>query len=313
MFIENAWKSLHKPWMYLVGAVVSFLASQLGGVFLLFFVGRKWIKEGKDPMLLTDQSNIMTALDSNTTFFLMLSGFAIGLVVLFLFVKRIHKQQIKDLTTTRSKVDGKRILFGFLLVAVPSLLLTLTDYWMHPEDYILQFDWLPFLGLLVIALIFIPIQTSFEEYIFRGYLLQGIGVNTRSRILALWIPSLIFGGMHLFNPEVTALGYSVMIYYIGAGLFLGIITLMDEGLELALGYHAGNNLIIALLVTSEWTVFQTNSILKDTSAPSLGIEVFFMVLLMYPIFIFLLAKKYKWVDFRTKLFGKVEESKIEIE
>ena len=30
---------------------------------------------------------------------------------------------------------------------------------------------------------------------------------------------------------------------------------MDEGMELALGFHAGNNLIIALMVTSDWTVF----------------------------------------------------------
>ena len=37
---------------------------------------------------------------------------------------------------------------------------------------------------------------------------------------------------------------------------------MDEGLELALGFHAANNLCGALLLTADWTAFQTNSILK---------------------------------------------------
>jgi hypothetical protein len=34
----------------------------------------------------------------------------------------------------------------------------------------------------------------------------------------------------------------MFVYYIGTGLFLGILTLMDE-MELALGFHAANNLV----------------------------------------------------------------------
>ena len=37
---------------------------------------------------------------------------------------------------------------------------------------------------------------------------------------------------------------------------------MDEGLELALGFHAANNLIAVLLLTADWTAFQTHSILR---------------------------------------------------
>jgi hypothetical protein len=32
---------------------------------------------------------------------------------------------------------------------------------------------------------------------------------------------------------------------------------MDEGMELALGFHAANNLVSALLFTSDWSAFQT--------------------------------------------------------
>jgi uncharacterized membrane protein len=96
-----------------------------------------------------------------------------------------------------------------------------------------------------------------------------------------------------------------MVYYVGTGFFLGIITLMDEGMELSLGFHAGTNLIIVLLVTSDWTVFQTNSILLDLSDPSKGIEVVLPVFILYPILLGVMAWKYKWTNWKEKLFGKV--------
>ena len=96
-----------------------------------------------------------------------------------------------------------------------------------------------------------------------------------------------------------------MLYYIGTGFFLGVITLMDEGLELALGFHAGNNIAAALLVTTDWTVFQTNAILKDISEPSAGWDILLPVLIMYPVFLGIMAWRYKWKNWGDKLFGKV--------
>ena len=150
-----------------------------------------------------------------------------------------------------------------------------------------------------------PIQSSLEEYIFRGYLMQGFATLFRSRWGALLLTSLVFGSLHLFNPEVEKLGYGVMIYYIGTGLFLGILTLMDEGIELALGFHAANNLTTALLVTSSWTAFQTESILIDISEPSLGGEIFISLFLIYPLFLFLMSNKFNWSGYKAKLISKL--------
>lgn len=313
MFIEKAYKGLHKSWMYLVGGVLSFFVSQLGGVFLLIFVGRKLMERGGNIASIGNTEVLMNTLSANFTLFLMLFGFFLGLLSLFLVVRYVHRQKIKDLTTTRSKVDFRRIGFGFLLVSVPSTILIGIGYYLNPEEYLLQFDLYPFLTLLLIAIIFIPIQTSFEEYLFRGYLLQGIGVHTKSRAAALLLTSVVFGMLHYFNPEVEKMGNFIMVYYIGTGLFLGIITLMDEGLELALGYHAGNNLMAALLITSDWSVFQTNAVLKDISEPSVIYEVLIFVGIFMPAYYFILAKKYKWTDFRKKIFGKIENPAISLE
>ena len=112
--------------------------------------------------------------------------------------------------------------------------------------------------------------------------------------------------MHIANPEVDKMGYIIMIYYIGTGLFLGIITLMDEGMELALGFHAANNLITALLVTSDWTAFQTHSVLKEVSEPAMGLSVVLPVFIIFPILLFIFSKKYNWHNWKEKLTGKLE-------
>jgi hypothetical protein len=180
---------------------------------------------------------------------------------------------------------------------------------MTPEDYVYNFKLMPFLILCLVAIIFIPLQTSFEEYLFRGYLMQGIGVVTRRKWIPLISTSLIFGLLHIANPEIEQLGYILMVYYIGTGLFLGIITLMDEGMELALGFHAANNLFTALLVTADWTAFQTHSIFKDISEPETAgfFDVFMPVLIVFPIVLFIFSKKYKWTNWNDKLFGRVNE------
>ncbi|MCB0468017.1 MAG: CPBP family intramembrane metalloprotease, partial [Aequorivita sp.] len=211
---------------------------------------------------------------------------------------------------SRKKIDWGRVFFGFALIAITTTVVTGLDYYNNPEDYVLQFNLVPFVILAIIAIIMIPLQTSFEEYLFRGYLMQGIGVLAKNKWLPLLITSVVFGGLHLANPEVDKLGNVIMIFYIGTGFFLGIMTLMDEGMELALGFHAGNNLIAALLVTADWTVFKTNSVLKDISEPSAGFDVIAPVLILYPILLLIMAWRYKWTDWGGKLFGKVEEPNI---
>ena len=136
--------------------------------------------------------------------------------------------------------------------------------------------------------------------------MQGIGLMAGKRWVPLVITSMIFGLLHLFNPEVEKLGYGIMVYYIGTGFFLGILTLMDEGLELAIGFHAANNLLTALLVTADWTAFQTESLYRDISEPELGWDVFLPVLVIYPILLYVFSKKYGWTNWKERLAGDVQ-------
>ena len=309
MYIAQAFKVWHEWWRYLLGVIIA-----IAGVFIfsaphLIAIFVKTAQGGIDMERMDDTNYILTLFESNLNFFFILLPFAGGLLCLFLAVRYLHNQSIRSLTTARPKTDWKRFWFAFLFWGIISSGLVILDYYMTPEDYVWNFQLQPFIILCVIAICLVPLQTSFEEYLFRGYLMQGIGVLAKNRWLPLLLTSLVFGLLHIANPEVDKLGPIIMVYYIGTGLFLGIMTLMDEGMELALGFHAANNLFTALLVTADWTAFQTHSILKDISDPTAAglTDVIVPVFVMFPILLFIFSKVYKWNNWKEKLTGTIVE------
>lgn len=305
-YIQQAFNYKHDFWRYLVGSLLIFIASVIGQIPFTIFTIYKGVQKGLD-LTQMDQNDLLNMLEPNLNLFLLLISFAFGLAGLFIIVRTLHDQTIVSLTTARKKIDWKRIWFAFFFWGIISSGLVLIDYYMNPEGYEYNFEMNRFIILAIIAVALIPIQTSLEEYIFRGYLMQGFGTLAKNRWFPLLLTSLIFGLLHIANPEVEKLGYSIMVYYIGTGLFLGIITLMDEGMELALGFHAANNLFTALLVTANWTAFQTHSILKDVAEPSLEfIDLILPVFIIFPILTFIFGKIYKWNNWKEKLFGKFE-------
>lgn len=308
MFIEQAYRSLHEGWRYLVGTLLILAGWMLIGQIPLTIVLLVNIlkKEMNGIPSSTYEMVAAAGIDSNLFIFLMLFSFAVGLLTIYLVAKYLHKQSFKKLTTTRKKTDWKRILLSFGLVSAYLIISTAIDYYTHPENYEVQFQLVPFLILFVISIIFVPLQTSFEEYLFRGYLMQGLGIIVKNRWFPLLVTSVIFGSLHFFNPEVTKFGPWIMLYYIGTGLFLGVLTLMDEGMELSLGFHAANNLITILLVTADWTAFQSNSILKDITEPDGAVkELIVSLLILYPLFLLIFARKYKWSNWKEKLTGRI--------
>lgn len=310
MYIKQAFNVKHNWWLYIAGLAIIFIAVLLGQIPYTVILISKALESGSDLQNL-DLNQAMNLLESNLNLFLMLLSYAAGLLGVLFVVKYLHEQSLRSLTTSRSKIDWRRFGFAFLFWGIISSTMVLIDHYMYPEHYEFNFKLVPFLILAAIALVLVPLQTSFEEYLFRGYLMQGLGVLCKNKWVPLIVTSSLFGLLHIANPEIEKLGYILLVHYIGTGFFLGIITLMDEGLELALGFHAANNLFTALLVTADWTAFQTHSILRDVSDPDISnSEVFASVLIIYPILIFIFAKVYKWNNWKDKLAGSVTKDPV---
>jgi len=304
-FIQQAYKGENQWWAYLVTIIILFFGWQFIGVIPLIGAAFYYADDTSEFMTSANHNFATLGMDANLYLFLIIVTFLAGLLSLFFGIKNIHKRKIVTLITSRDKVDWSRIFYAFSIWAVIGVAMIAVGYFMSPEDYVWNFKPLPFFILVVISFLFLPIQTSMEELLFRGYLMQGFGTWFKKSFVALLLTSVIFGLLHGLNPEVEKLGWISMVYYIGTGLVLGIFTLMDEGTELALGFHAANNIIAAVLVTANWTVFQTDALLIDTSEPSVGLEMFVPVLILYPLVLFIFSKKYSWTNWQEKLMGTI--------
>jgi len=306
-FIQKGFIGRIEWYWYMLTMGIVFVFWQILGVVPLSIVAyleagsfNNFMKAGKDAFA-------SLGIDSNLYLFLALLTLITGLLGLVIGVKFLHKKTILDITTSRQKVDWRRVSFSFLLWFFISVSFIVVGILLDDENLVWNFKPIPFLILVLISIFFIPLQTSFEELLMRGYLMQGLGVLAKNKWLPLIVTSLIFGLLHGANPEVEKLGQGVMVFYIGTGLLFGITTLMDEGTEIALGMHAANNIVAAVFVTTDWTAFQTEALYIDTSEPSLGWETYLPVFVLYPIVLLIFSKKYGWKNWSEKLFGKVEE------
>ena len=298
MFIEQAYKGNNSWWRVLIttlSAVGIFLAN-----FIAFFMMSKEQVE--------ELYQSMKDIPNNWSLVMNLSIFIFLLSILFMMVRVLHNRNILTLTTSRDTVDFKRIFFSFFLVVLSTIIVFIITYFIDNSTIVWNFNPLKFAILFLISSLLFPFQIGFEEYLFRGYLMQQIGIIVKNKWFPLVFTSVIFGLFHSANPEVAQLGYGVMVFYIGTGLLLGIMTLMDEGLELALGFHLGNNMMAALLITSDYSAIRTDAVFKYTGVENpadILNEMIFSIAIVYPIILYIFAKRYNWTNWKAKLTGKV--------
>ncbi|MFY0603383.1 MAG: CPBP family intramembrane metalloprotease [Flavobacteriaceae bacterium] len=297
-FVQQVYKGKNDWWMYFVSYIVLFAPFALN---ILAFILMPEIFD----TAYEDMKNFKG--DKNMYLALNLLPFVFLLLLLIFFVKYMHQRSFTSLVTSRKKIDWSRFFYAFFIWGFISTAIISIGIFIAPENFIWNFKPIKFFMLVIVSLLFIPLQTSFEELFFRGYLMQGIGLLVKNKWMPLLVTSILFGTMHWFNPEVEKIGDIALIFYIGTGFLFGITTLMDEGTELALGMHAVNNILAAVFITTDWTVFQTDAMYIDISEPSVGWEMFFPVLVIYPLMIFIFSKKYGWTNWKEKLFGTIEK------
>ncbi|RME16549.1 MAG: CPBP family intramembrane metalloprotease, partial [Bacteroidetes bacterium] len=193
---------------------------------------------------------------------LLLGMFAFTFWAFYLSVKKIHQKPFISIVTAYPRIRWSRFFFAFGVWCFLFLSMFLIDYlWISPDDYTFNFDAKKFILLLIISALLLPIQSSFEELFFRGYLMQGLSLISKNGIMPLLFTSLLFGLAHMNNPEAEEFGAAIMFpYYSLFGAFLGLLTLWNNGVELSMGIHVANNLLSSILITSENTVLQTDAL-----------------------------------------------------
>lgn len=265
MFLEKVYNGRNQWYYYVFTLLVTFMAWQFIGVIPLgIYTFVKYPALLQDPSLLPQFLN--QAMRTNTGLALMLLAFAFGLVALLLCVKYIQKKKYTDIITGRRQIDWERILFGAGIWALLAFLsFGIQAAYADPSELVFQFELLPFLKLVIISFTLLPLQTSFEELLFRGYLMQWSAYLFRYRWISILLTGILFGAMHAANPETNMGFWIVMPQYILMGILLSYVTVKDDGMELALGLHMANNITAALTVTSSSYTLQTHALFRITN------------------------------------------------
>jgi membrane protease YdiL (CAAX protease family) len=284
-------------WQYVLGILIAFsgyLLFQLVMIVPLISAatnnGISMTEISANPNILFDPEKV--GMNKSLLLGLMMGMFVFTLLFLWLAIKFIQQKTLTSIITGFEKIRWKRYFFSFGIWGSLITILTILSYLISPQDIEVRFNADQFFILLIVAVIFIPIQTATEELIFRGYLMQGFGLAFKNGIAPIIITSILFGLMHASNPEAKVHGLAIMMpYYMFFGAFLAIITMLDEGLELAMGIHCANNLFSSLLVCSKNSVLQTDAIFYTAVENPAG--EFFIWIIMASVCFFILFKKYK--------------------
>ena len=167
---------------------------------------------------------------------MMLFPFLIGLLAFILLIKPLNNRTFKITINGTGKIRWNRFIVSVLVWLILSAIYLFIYLKADPSNFSLNNVSETLIILIVVAFLLVPFQAAFEEVLFRGYLMQGFAVLTRNRWFPLLMTSLLFGLMHAFNPEVEEFGFLTMMpQYVAFGLIFGIITILDDGIEAAIG------------------------------------------------------------------------------
>ncbi len=231
-----------------------------------------------DPVMRTDTmefiekyvSPVPNYIFTNLSIYCMLLG-------VFIAVKWIHKRPFGTLINYNARIKWSRFWIGFLVFGTLISMGTAVDYIMNPETYTLSIDSSKFWITLPLILIMTPLQTTTEELVFRGYVIQSFGLKIKNGLILSLISGVLFTLPHLANPEIYAsnkLGVfstiCMILNYFVIGMVLAMITIRTNSLEAAMGAHAVNNLFCFLLVGYPDTALPTNTVFFTSSFEPVG-------------------------------------------
>jgi uncharacterized protein len=117
--------------------------------------------------------------------------------------------------------------------------------------------------LAVSALIGLFVQTFAEEFIFRGYITQGILLALKKPLPAAIVSGLLFGAVHIPNGLQQALNAVVF------GIVCSLIAIRTGGIALTCGLHLTNNYFGAVVVVSAGDVFKGSPGIVTQNTPQL--------------------------------------------
>jgi membrane protease YdiL (CAAX protease family) len=304
--LEASFSGKNSVWRYLIMIVAIFAATNsIGAIPIMISIA---VRSAADPSVIeklaADPNNLgALGIEPNSYLLMMIFPFIVGLIMFTLLVKPLNYRSLRAVINGNVKFRWNRFFIAAIVWVVIGALYLIINLKVDPSNFILNNFSRTLIPLILISIFLIPLQASFEEILFRGYLMQGFTVLIRNRLFPLLMTSVVFGLLHVLNPEVKEFGFFSMIpQYVLFGIIFGIITIMDDGIEAAMGAHAANNAFLSIMVTHKSSTLQTPAVYEQMNFQPWA--EFGMMLIMGLMIIIILKVIFKWKDFSI-LFSKV--------
>lgn len=167
-------------------------------------------------------------------------GFGLGILVLFLFVRRTGKRSIKTLGFYNDQVvikyaQGVLLAFSGLLSMV-IILQNTGNITIKLNPYTLSLQTISIILLVIVAWV---IQGAAEEILIRGFLLTSISERW-GLVRGIIISSIVFALMHVGNNGLTFISLMNLLL---CGVLLALLAIKQESLWGAAGFHTAWNLL----------------------------------------------------------------------
>jgi uncharacterized protein len=304
--LESTFAGKNSLWRYVVMIVLVLIAANtLGALPLIIALIKKSLTTpGVFAQISANPNDYsILGLDPSLGLFMMLFPFIAGLFAFIVLVRPMNSRTIYMTINGTGKIRWNHFFFSAFIWLFVSAVYLFFYLKIDPSNFRINNYTASLITLSIVSVLFIPFQAAFEEVLFRGYLMQGFAALVRKRWFPLIMTSVLFGLMHAFNPEVKEFGfYTMMPQYILFGLIFGVITILDDGIEAAMGAHAANNIFLCIMVTGESSALQTPALyLQNTIQPWPELA---GLLISGIIFILILKIIFRWDNFFL-LFQKI--------
>lgn len=177
-----------------------------------------------------------------------LGGVAIMIPSIWLAALIVKDRPFRTYGSISGGFDIKLFLKFILVALVPIGIPVAVSIFLAADSEGITFSILGFIFCLILT----PLQCIAEEYLFRGLIMQTIGGWFRIPLLAVVLQTAIFASQHPYNI------YGVMEVAI-AGLLLGLMVYVTDGLEASSAAHVVNNLTIFVLNGFGFKTIKTDS------------------------------------------------------
>ncbi|MBS7697243.1 MAG: CPBP family intramembrane metalloprotease [Chelatococcus sp.] len=250
-YLDNAREGRLGIGLLVTGCVVTVLICFIAQFFIVAFASLFFsLVEGEG----SGEEAVLTTADLLATpsgMFIMLASIGTIWIGVWLALARLQKRPPASVLGVNGRITRDHFVRGTLAALFASFIAEFAAYVVDPSlapGDIGFGTWLVWLLPFVVILL---VQTSAEEVLFRGYIMQILGARFTNPWIWAGIPTLIFTLLH-WDAEATGWMNAALLANIAAFAAVTVIAVVITGdLGAAMGMHFGANLFAFLIVSHQ--------------------------------------------------------------